>query len=165
MTDKLQTPNEFLTRRELLHRGGMGMGALALAPLFYDEAVAQQNPQSAIHNPQFENPLTPKQPHFSGKAKRVIHLFMNGGPSHVDTFDPKPQLEKYDGKPLPNDDLPASVLLFSAFGGLAAYGPKGLLLGPIAVRMAREVLEITRDARAARRGPRIVMPDDHSKAP
>jgi len=102
MADKLQTVTDSLmTRREMLHRGGMGMGALALTPLFFDEAIARQNPQSAIRNPQFEGPLAPKAPHFAPKAKRVIHLFMNGGPSHVDTFDPKPALDKYDGKPLP----------------------------------------------------------------
>ena len=51
------------------------------------------------------SPLAPKRPHFPGKAKRVVHLFMNGGPSHVDTFDPKPLLDKYHGKPLPNPNL------------------------------------------------------------
>src|SRR5439155_12718282 len=50
-------------------------------------------------------PLAPKKPHFPGKAKRVIHLFANGGPSHVDTFDPKPALTKYAGKPLPRENL------------------------------------------------------------
>ncbi len=49
----------------------------------------------------FANPLAARPPHFAPKVKRVIHLFMNGGPSQVDTFDPKPMLTKYDGKPLP----------------------------------------------------------------
>ena len=47
------------------------------------------------------HPLAPRAPHFPGKVKRVIHLFMNGGPSQVDTFDPKPMLTQYHGKPLP----------------------------------------------------------------
>src|SRR5439155_14017301 len=51
------------------------------------------------------NPLAPKQPHFRPRAKRVVHLFMNGGPSQVDTFDPKPMLDRYHGKPLPNPNL------------------------------------------------------------
>jgi hypothetical protein len=51
------------------------------------------------------SPLAPKRPHFPAKAKRVVHLFMNGGPSHVDTFDPKPMLAKYAGKPLPTENL------------------------------------------------------------
>ena len=50
-------------------------------------------------------PLAPRAPHFAAKAKQVVHLFMNGGPSHVDTFDPKPMLTKYHGKPLPGPNL------------------------------------------------------------
>jgi hypothetical protein len=84
--------DHFLTRRELLQRCGTGLGSLALTTLLADKVSA--NPQSA-------NPLATKKPHFAPKVKRVIHLFMNGGPSQVDTFDPKPQLTKYDGKPLP----------------------------------------------------------------
>src|SRR5881392_3964964 len=82
------------TRRELLQRTGMGMAALGLGML---DAAGTAQASS--------NPLVPKQPHFPGKAKRVIHLFMNGGPSHVDTFDPKPALAKYAGKPLPTENL------------------------------------------------------------
>ena len=67
----------------------MGMGLSALAPLL---------------NGQQGNPMLPKGPHFAPKAKRVIHLFMNGGPSHVDTFDPKPELTKWHGKTLPDEN-------------------------------------------------------------
>ena len=91
MTNELQT--NLVTRREMLHRSGMGMGALALAQLAGSTATAQQ--VNSV------NPLATKTPHFPARAKRVIHLFMNGGPSHVDTFDPKPMLDKYDGQPLP----------------------------------------------------------------
>ena len=65
----------------------MGMGLSALAPLLNGQ-----------------NPMLPKGPHFAPKAKRVIHLFMNGGPSHVDTFDPKPELTKWHGKILPDEN-------------------------------------------------------------
>ncbi|HMC89914.1 MAG TPA: DUF1501 domain-containing protein [Gemmataceae bacterium] len=51
------------------------------------------------------NPLAPRKPHFPARAKQVVHLFMNGGPSHVDTFDPKPLLDKFHGKPLPSTNL------------------------------------------------------------
>jgi hypothetical protein len=51
------------------------------------------------------DPMAPKAPHFPAKAKHVVHLFMNGGPSHVDTFDPKPMLDKYHGKALPTSNL------------------------------------------------------------
>ncbi|MFO0928841.1 MAG: DUF1501 domain-containing protein [Gemmataceae bacterium] len=70
----------------------MGMAALGLTGLLADAAVS---PDRAV------SPLAPKKPHFPGKAKRVIHLFMNGGPSQVDTFDPKPALAKWAGKPIP----------------------------------------------------------------
>src|SRR5687767_10987636 len=93
-------PNPFdslLSRRQLLTRCGMGMGALALGTLLsdvgYGAGIAGANTNI--------NPLMPKGPQFPGRAKRVIHLFMNGGPSQVDTFDPKPALEKYAGKMLP----------------------------------------------------------------
>jgi hypothetical protein len=81
----------FLTRRQMLQRVGMGVGGLALGSALQDEAVAATL-----------NPLALKRPHFEAKAKRVVHFFMNGGPSQVDTFDPKPMLDKYDGKALPN---------------------------------------------------------------
>src|SRR3954466_1269709 len=91
--------DRFLTRRQMLQRCGMGMGALALGNLLAQSGFAQSAPGGAI------NPLAVKNPQFPGKAKRVIHLFMNGGPSQVDTFDPKPMLTKYAGKPLPMDYL------------------------------------------------------------
>lgn len=80
------------TRREFLQRSGIGLGTLALAGVLADDRLlADSHP----------NPMHPKQPHFAPRAKAVIHLFMNGGPSQVDTFDPKPALDKYHGKPLP----------------------------------------------------------------
>jgi len=76
-----------LSRRAMLHRTAAGFGALALHGLLSaTEAV---------------NPLAAKKPHFPARAKRVIFLFMKGGPSHVDTFDPKPLLDRDHGKPLP----------------------------------------------------------------
>src|SRR5262245_22598362 len=82
-----------LTRRELLQRMGTGLGVLGLASLLADE--------SAAGTPAVRSPLAPKVPHFKPRAKHVIHLFMNGGPSQVDTFDPKPGLDKYHGQPVP----------------------------------------------------------------
>ncbi len=96
-----QLDHYFLTRRQFLSRCGMGMGALGLAPLLNSAALLAE-PEPSIG---YASPLAPKQPHFPGKVKRVIHLFMNGGPSHVDTFDPKPSLAKYAGKPLPHENL------------------------------------------------------------
>lgn len=87
------------SRRELLSRGGMGIGILGLADLLAPRVMATEE------RPPTNLPLAVKAPHFTPKAKRVVHLFMNGGPSHVDTFDPKPLLDKYHGKPLPTATL------------------------------------------------------------
>src|ERR1700738_1481461 len=88
--------NRFFTRRELLQRTGMGMGAVALAGLLGDTGTLRADVSgSAV------TPLAPKAPPLPARAKRVLHLFMNGGPSHVDTFDPKPSLTKFSGKPIP----------------------------------------------------------------
>jgi hypothetical protein len=85
-----------LTRRELLRHSACGFGMLALADLLAREATAGSS-QDAAH------PLAPKVPHFTARARRVIFLFMHGGPSQVDTFDYKPLLVRDDGKPLPFD--------------------------------------------------------------
>jgi hypothetical protein len=84
----------FMTRREALTRCGMGMGALALSSILGGRAEAAVSGAAV-------NPLAPKAPPLPARAKRVVHLFMNGGASHVDTFDPKPSLTKYSGKPIP----------------------------------------------------------------
>ena len=86
-----------LTRREFLSRCGMGMGTLGLASLLGHLGL----PQRAAASDGFTSPMLPHAPHFPGTAKRVIHIFANGGPSHVDTFDPKPALDKWHGKEIP----------------------------------------------------------------
>ena len=78
------------SRRELLQHLACGFGGVALAGLLAEEARGE-----AI------DPLAPRPPHFPAKAKRVIFLFMHGGVSHVDSFDPKPKLTEMNGKPLP----------------------------------------------------------------
>jgi len=81
-------------RRDFLARTGMGFGMMSLAGLLSDQTSAG----AAAAN---LTPLAPKQPHFPAKAKYVIHIFAQGAPTHVDTWDPKPELSKYDDKPLP----------------------------------------------------------------
>src|SRR5205823_5680630 len=78
-----------------------GFGLIGLAGLLADEARAIEAP--GVHTPGSpgDNALAPRPPHFAPKAKRLIFLFMSGGPSHVDTFDPKPRLAQDAGKPLP----------------------------------------------------------------
>jgi len=115
-----------LTRRELLCRSGMGLASLGLAGL-----LAEQVPlvSSAVAADGYTNPMLPRMSHFPGKVKHVIHLFMNGGPSHVDTFDPKPALEKFAGKNLPNENLRTERKTGAAFPSpykFQKYGQSGL---------------------------------------
>jgi hypothetical protein len=88
-----------MTRRQVLCKIGGGFGTLGLASILADAGLLAAEATTA--SVRANNPLARKPPHFPPRAKRVIFLFMNGGPSHVDTFDPKPMLEKYQGKPLP----------------------------------------------------------------
>ena len=81
----MKSQDLFFTRREMLSRCGMGMGLVALTSALGNGGHLQAAPAGAALNP-----LAPKLPPFPAKAKRVLHLFMNGGASHVDTFDPKP---------------------------------------------------------------------------
>ncbi|MGV3607898.1 MAG: DUF1501 domain-containing protein [Planctomycetaceae bacterium] len=110
----MQIPSLPISRRALLQSTAAGFGSMALAALLGESTQAA------------DNPLAPKEPHFAAKAKRVIFLFMHGGPSHVDTFDYKPLLFRDDGKPLPfakprivsspTDNLLASPWKFQQYG-------------------------------------------------
>ena len=120
----MQSPNDSSlnmrwTRRELLHRCGMGLGALALPGLVGELLAGETSP----------NPLLPKQPHFPAKAKHLIHIFANGGPSHVDTWDPKPAMEKYAGQEMsggaPRTERPTGNVYQSIFK-FQKHGQSGL---------------------------------------
>src|SRR5688572_25991996 len=93
-------PN-FATRREFLARTGSGCGLLALTSLLDQDGLLATNPKNQIPNPNAHrptpnaNPLAPHRGHFPSKVKSVIWLFMNGGPSQVDTWDYKPELAKH----------------------------------------------------------------------
>jgi hypothetical protein len=89
------------SRRDFLFRAGEGIGGLALAYLLnQDGLLAATGCENA---PGVTSPFTPKKPHFPPRAKNVISLFMCGGVSAIDTFDPKPALDKYHGQPLPGE--------------------------------------------------------------
>src|SRR5438874_9057180 len=102
-----------LARRWFLKECGVGLGAAALAELIGPAVLARQTP---------DGPLTPKAPHFAAKAKSVIYLFMAGAPSHLELFDNKPELAKWDGK------LPPAELLKGY--RTAFINPNATLLGP-----------------------------------
>ncbi len=97
------------TRRELLQSSALSFGWLALTDMLAAADDRGDKPHSS------QDPLAPKKPHFAAKAKRVIFLFMHGGPSQVDTFDYKPKLTEDDGKPLP---FPKPRVVSSATGNL-----------------------------------------------
>src|SRR5215831_2750994 len=81
-----------ITRRWFFKECGVGLGAIALGSLLSEATAPAANKIVGV------NPLAPKQPHFAPKAKRVIFLFMAGAPSHLELFDNKPELTKWDGK-------------------------------------------------------------------
>jgi hypothetical protein len=130
MNHQATTPDPALSRRDVLRRGGMGFGLVGLAGVLTDEGRLVAGEAYATDT----KPLAPRQPHFPGKAKQVVHLFMNGGPSHVDTFDPKPMLDKYHGKPLPATNLrterKTGAALRSPFA-FQKYGQSGMEISDI----------------------------------
>lgn len=110
---------EYNSRKELLTHGGMGMAMLGLAPMLAADNAIQD--------------LSPRESHFAPKAKRIIHIFLNGAPSQVDTFDPKPMLDKYDGKELYlkyKTERPTGPGMKSPFS-FKRYGQSGLPISEI----------------------------------
>jgi hypothetical protein len=120
-----------LTRREMLCRSGMGLASLGLVGLLAEQGSLVSCAAGAEG---YTNPMLPRMPHFPGKVKHVIHLFMNGGPSHVDTFDPKPALDKFAGKNLPNENLRTERKTGAAYPSpykFQKYGQSGLEVSEI----------------------------------
>ena len=119
-----------MSRRDFLARAGLGLGALSLGTL----AQAQSS-----------SPLAAHAPHFVPKAKRVVHFFLNGGPSHVDTFDPKPALMKYAGQPLPGEYLRTERKTGAAFPSpfkFSKYGQSGLEISELFAKTAAHADDI-----------------------
>ncbi len=90
-------------------------------------------------------PLAPRFPHFPAKARQVVHLFMNGGPSHVDTFDPKPMLDKYHGQPLPTPNLRTERKTGAAMRSpfkFRKYGESGIEVSELFARTAEHIDDI-----------------------
>ena len=122
------------SRRDFLSNCANGIGAFALADLLAaDGLTAAAGPLTT------ENSLAPRRPHFAPKAKSIIYMFMEGGPSQYELFDPKPALEKYDGEPLPpsmTKDLklafikPTAKVMASPFK-FRRYGQSGMELSEL----------------------------------
>jgi len=130
-----------LSRRELLTQCGVGMGLLGLTQLMGDAGLLTSHAKAA----DTLNPLAPRKPHFAAKAKRVIHIFANGGPSQVDTFDPKPALAKYAGKSLPTANLRTERRTGAAFPSpfkFKKYGQSGLEISDLFANTAKHADDI-----------------------
>jgi hypothetical protein len=114
-----------ITRRELLRRSGTGLGVLGLYGILKDAGFL------SAETPQIDprRPLAARPTHYAPKAKRVIHIYLNGGPSQVDTFDPKPMLTRHAGRMLPSGNLtterPTGYALASPFR-FRKYGRSGI---------------------------------------
>lgn len=131
-----------ITRRAALAQIACGFGSVALTGLLAEEqARGAEAPSSAS-----ANPLAPRPPHFPAKAKRVLFLFMHGGVSHVDTFDPKPKLQEMNGKPFPFakprfEFAPTGNLLASPWK-FQKHGQSGIEISELFPHLARCVDDI-----------------------
>ncbi len=125
------------TRRRWLQQVGLGIGGLGLVDLLAGESAA-------VNAPAGTSALQARAPHFPGKAKRVIHFFLNGGPSHVDTFDPKPALEKYAGQPLPQTLLTErkTGAAFPSPFKFQRYGESGIEVSELFAKTAAHIDDI-----------------------
>jgi hypothetical protein len=128
-----------LSRRQLLKHSSCGFGYLAWAALAAPTATQSSEPSARRRTP-----LEPKTPHFAPRAKRVIFLFMSGGPSQVDTFDPKPLLQQHDGQPIPatywkGTSQPGNdrILLASPWK-FKQHGQSGLWMSELYPHLARQ---------------------------
>ncbi|MBS0260907.1 MAG: DUF1501 domain-containing protein [Planctomycetes bacterium] len=135
----------FSSRREFLAQAGNGAGLLALAALLQQEGLLNSAARGADVPANYVNPLAPKPGHFPAEAKSVIWLFMNGGPSQVDTWDYKPELEKRDGKELEGFDKNTGFfteqvgpVMKSPFK-FAQHGQSGTWVSEIFPELARHV--------------------------
>jgi hypothetical protein len=130
------------TRRQLLKHSAVGFGQLALTAMLGSEALSVDE-VTVDAKPTQQSPLAAKPAHFKPRAKRIIFLFMKGGPSHVDTFDPKPMLDRDSGKPLP---FALPRVTFAAQGNLLKspwrfhqHGESGLPVSELFPHVAKHV--------------------------
>jgi len=132
--------NRIFPRRELLQRSALGLGSLALAGVLGDDGRLSAATKAAAST----GPLAARPPHFPARAKRVVHFFLNGGPSHVDTFDPKPALARYAGQPLPKmltTERKTGAAFPSPFK-FQRYGESGIEVSELFARTARHIDDI-----------------------
>ena len=132
------------TRREWLKRSGLGMGMMGLIGMLDRNSLVSETAAANVVR-DTSSPMSPLAPHFPAKAKHVIHIFLNGGCSQVDTFDPKPVLQKYAGKSLPMQNLKTERKTGAAFPSpykFKKYGESGLEVSEIFPHLAQHVDDI-----------------------
>ena len=129
-------PPKEIDRRKLLQTSAIGFGHLAFTAMLANDARGQEDAGSL-------NPLSARVPHFAARAKRIVFLFMKGGPSHVDTFDPKPLLDRDDGKPppfaLPEVTFARQGSLLKSPWKFRQYGQCGLPVSDLFPNVARHI--------------------------
>src|SRR5262245_18699910 len=143
MIQKLRHHWNVSSRREFFTRAGSGLAGLALANLLADSGYGATTKTA--------DPLAPRQPHRPPLAKSVIFLFMEGGPSHIDLFDPKPELAKLDGKPVPDSiGRPSQTSRGTAHNTLMAsrrkwkqYGDSGMWVSDWYSNIGQQVDDLT----------------------
>ncbi len=129
---EFRNPHSAFSRRDFLRRSGTGFGLLGLAGLCAEETTA-------------DNEFPRQRTHYEPRAKRVIHIFLNGGPSHIDTFDPKPILKKYAGRELPVPNLQTESPTGRAFPSpfpFKRYGESGIEVSDLFSHVGKHIDDI-----------------------
>lgn len=135
-----------LNRRQLLHHSTLGVGSMALAWLLNQDRLLAEPAKPDLERKHFD--LKPKAPHHAPKAKAMISLFMQGGPSHVDLLDPKPRLTELDGKPFPgkikyDNAAQASSRVLGSPWKFAKRGKSGIEVSELLPHLAEIVDDVT----------------------
>src|SRR5438874_7436340 len=139
-------PMHPLTRRQLLHQGTFGVGSVALAWLLHQDRLLAEPTKTDLERKAFD--LKPKPPHHPPRARAMISLFMQGGPSHVDLLDPKPKLTELDGQPFPgqvkyDNAAQASSRVLGSPWKFAKHGQSGTELSELLPHLAGVVDDVT----------------------
>src|SRR5439155_26667235 len=133
---QLRPQDIILTRRQFLNRLGMGFGGLSLTSLVGMGILSPPDAEAADLS---FSPLLPRDPHFTPKAKRVLHIFASGAPSHIDTWDPKPALAKYDDKAMPGE---SNGTAFASPFSFSKQGKSGIEVSEVFPLLGKHVDEM-----------------------
>src|SRR5262245_35723954 len=141
-----RTVSDHVTRRHFLAANTLGVGGVALAWLLKQDGLLAEPTRPELTPRRFD--LAPRPPHFAPRARAMISFFMQGGPSHLDLFDPKPALTRYDGQPFPgtiryDNAAQASAKVFASPWRFRKHGQCGTELSELLPHLAEVVDDIT----------------------